>query len=116
MQVIINTDHNITLTEDATSALEATVRSMLDHVAPHLTRVEVYVSDESAGRSTGNDIRCLVESRPEGLDPQSVTENAATVDLAVHGALRKMVHSLETTIGRLDKRKGASSMGGIEPR
>jgi hypothetical protein len=116
MQVIINTDHNITLSEEATTELEATVRSMLDHVASHLTRVEVHVTDESAGRSTGNDIHCVLEARPERLDPQSVTENAATVELAVHGALKKMVHSLETTFGRLDQRKGASSMGGIEPR
>jgi len=116
MQVLINTDHNITLTENSTDELETTVETTLGHFGSHLTRVEIHLTDQSAGRSTGNDIRCLLEARPEGLEPQFVTDNASTVDVAVHGALHKMLRALETTFGRLDQHKGASSMGGIEPR
>ena len=116
MQVLINTDHNITLTENSTDELETTVETTLGHFGSHLTRVEIHLTDQSAGRSTGNDIRCLLEARPEGLEPQFVTDNASTVDVAAHGALHKMLHTLETTFGRLNQHKGASSMGGIEPR
>lgn len=116
MQVLINTDHNITLTENSTDELETTVETTLGHFGSHLTRVEIHLTDQSAGRSTGNDIRCLLEARPEGLEPQFVTDNASTVDAAVHGALHKMLHTLETTFGRHNQHKGASSMGGIEPR
>jgi hypothetical protein len=116
MDVIINSDHNITLPENAIEQLESQVQSSLTHVASRLTRVEVHLSDGSAGRSTGDDIRCQVEARPEGRQPEDVTHNASTVDEALSGALRKLLHVLETTFGRLDHHKGASSMGGVEPR
>jgi hypothetical protein len=116
MQVIVNTDHNIAMSEESSDEMESLVESTLEHFGSHLTRVEVHLSDGSAGRSTGNDIRCRLEARPEGLSPEVVTENASSVDDAVNGALHKMVHLLTTTFGRLDQRKGGSSMGGVEPR
>ena len=116
MDVIINTDHNITLTEESISAMESVVASGLTHFESRLTRVEVHLSDGSAGRSTGDDIQCRLEARPEGRNPEFVTDNASTVDDAVSGALQKMAHVLETAFGRLDHRKGGNSMGGVEPR
>lgn len=116
MQVIINTDHNVNLTEESIGVMESLVESTLGHFDSHLTRVEVHLSDESAGRSTGDDIRCRLEARPERRNPEFVTDNASSVDEALSGALRKMTHVLESTFGRLDQHKGASSMGGIEPR
>lgn len=116
MDVIVNTDHSITLSERSAEELQSEVESALRNFAPRLTRVEVHLSDQSAGRSTGNDIRCLLEARPEGRHPESATADASTVDDAVHGALRKMLRVLDAESGRLDRRKGASSMGGIEPR
>ena len=116
MQVIINTDHNIPMTEDAIDVMEASVASSLGHFDSHLTRVEVHFSDESAGRSTGNDIQCRIEARPEGRNPEFVTDNASSVDSALGGALKKMTHVLESAFGKLDQHKGATSMGGAEVR
>ncbi len=116
MQVIVNTDHNITLSEDATAEIVSSVETKLSHFSSHLTRVEVHVSDESAGRNTGDDIRCQLEARPEGRNPELASDNASSVDSAVNGALRKMQQVLDTTFGRLDQHKGSSSMGGVEPR
>lgn len=116
MKVIVNTDSNITLTEDATLELESVVQTSLDRFDSHLTRVEVHLSDASAGRSTGDDIRCRLEARPKGRGPEFATHNAAGTDAAVSGALRKLVQVLDTTFGRIDQRKGGRSMGGVEPR
>ncbi len=116
MQVIVNTDHNITLTENQIGEMESLVESSLGHFTSHLSRVEVHLTDGSAGRSTGDDIRCRLEARPEGRGPEFVTDTAASVDAAVGGALRKMHHVLDTTFGKLDQHKGGSSMGGVEPR
>ncbi len=116
MQVIVNSDHNITLTEQMVDDITSEVETTLGHFDAHLTRLDVHLSDGSAGRSTGDDIRCRIEARPEGLDPAFVTDNASTVDDALRGALHKMKHVLTTTLGRLDQHKGGSSMGGIEPR
>jgi len=114
MQVIINTDKNIPLGESTIEELESLVTSTLEYVSSRLTRVEVHLSDGSAGRSTGDDIRCGIEARPAGRNPEFVTDNAATVDDALGGALDKMKHVLGTTFGRLDDHKGATSMGGAE--
>jgi hypothetical protein len=107
MQVIINTDHNITLTESAIAEMESLVTSTLEYFDARLTRVEVHLTDGSSGRNTGDDIRCRLEARPEGLNPEFVTDDASTVDEAVSGALTKLKHVLTTTFGRLDdQRKG----------
>ena len=104
MQVIINTDHNIPLAEGSISEMESVVESTLEYFASRLTRVEVHLTDGSAGRSTGDDIRCRIEARAEGLNPEFVTDNASTADAAVSGALSKMKSVLETTFGRRDDR------------
>ncbi|MCC6269785.1 MAG: HPF/RaiA family ribosome-associated protein [Microbacteriaceae bacterium] len=116
MKVIVNTDKNVTLTEESIGAMQSQVESTLRNFESQLTRVEVHLSDESAGRSTGNDIRCNLEARPEGRDPEFATNNADSVDEALSGALQKMIQVLDSSFGRLDTRKGGSSMGGIEPR
>jgi hypothetical protein len=116
MQVFVKSDHNITLTEEGIAELETVASDILVHVSSRLTRVDAQLSDGSAGRSTPNDIHCRIEARPEGLSPQFTTDNGASIDEAFRGALHKMVHQLESTFGKLDTRKGASSMGGVEPK
>jgi hypothetical protein len=116
VKIIVNSDHNITLSEQEIGAIQATVETTLGHFASHLTRVEVTLSDGSAGRSTGDDIRCQLEAHPEGRNSDFSTDNASTVDDAVSGALRKMLHVLGSSFGRLERHKGGSSMGGVEPR
>lgn len=117
MKVIINTDHNIPLGNNSIAEMESLVESSLEYFESRLTRVEVHLTDGSAGRSTGDDIRCRLEARPEGLNPEIVTDNASSVDAAVSGALQKMTRVLETTFGRLDDpRKGGSPVGGGTPR
>lgn len=115
MKVIINTDNNIELSEQAGESLSERVHELLAHFDSSVTRVEVHLSDESAGRSTGDDIRCVVEARPEGLKPETVTHNGPTSENALNGALHKMVAVLTTTLGRRNDHKGNSSMGGVEP-
>ncbi len=115
MDVIVNTDHNITLTEKTTGDIASQVETALGHFTARLTRVEVHLSDESPGRSTDNDIRCRLEARPEGLSPEFVTDSGSTVDEAVGGAAKKLRHVLDTTFGRLGHRKGNTPMGGPEP-
>jgi hypothetical protein len=48
MKVIVNTDHNITLSENSIDEFVAVVEQALEHVDSRLTRVEVHLTDESA--------------------------------------------------------------------
>jgi hypothetical protein len=91
VHVIVNSDHNIDLSEATISEITRIVDQLLIHTATRLTRLEVQLSDGSAGRSTPNDIHCRVEARSAGLDPQFTTASGDTVDQALRGALHTMV-------------------------
>ena len=101
MKIQVNTDHNIHGHEATIERIEATVESTLGHLAEHITRVEVHLSDENAKKGGSTDKRCMMEARLEKHQPIAVTEEAATINEAVVGAAHKLKRSLEHTLSRL---------------
>jgi ribosome-associated translation inhibitor RaiA len=106
MQVQINTANNVAGREALMESIEADVRNRLSRYESRLTRVEVHVGDENGEGSAGDDKRCVMEARPAGLDPVTVTEQASSIDQATAGALGKLSSALERTFGKLTDRKG----------
>ncbi len=104
MKIQINTDNNIENREELADQAEATVESTLGHLAEHLTRVEVHLSDENSDKGGAHDKRCMMEARLEGHQPIAVTDEAETLDQAIDGAAEKLKHSLDHTLGRLSDR------------
>ena len=102
MQVQINTDHNIAGHEALTAYVTSSVESALSRFSKHITRIEVHLTDENADKSGGNDKRCLMEARLEGRQPIAVTDSAAILDKAIHGALLKLTRLIESTLGRVE--------------
>ena len=116
MQIQVNTDHNIAGTEARDQWAGGVVESALGHFADHVTRVEVHLSDENAGKSGAEDKRCLMEARLVGRPPIAVTHHAASLDAAVNGAAHKLVRAIEHDLGRADKHAhDARAMPGGEP-
>lgn len=101
MQIQINTDHNMQGHESPAESVRATVEDALSRFSEHITRVEVHLADENAGKGGRDDKRCMLEARLEGHQPVAVTHYAATVGQAIDGAAEKMNHLLEHTLGRL---------------
>jgi ribosome-associated translation inhibitor RaiA len=101
MQIQINTDHNIEGSEALAAQVRSIVKSALSRFSEHITRVEVHLSDESSHKSTQNDKRCMMEARLEGHQPIAVTNQAATLDQAVDGAVEKLTKLIESTLKRL---------------
>ena len=110
MQIQVNTDENIEGRETMAAGVEAVVTATLGHLSEHLTRVEVHISDENAGKSGQRDKRCVMEARSTHQKPVAVTHEAATVDEACAGAARKLRSLLETHFGKLHDVKGAASI------
>ena len=105
MLIQINTDDNVNSSDTLTNWVEATVRDILGRFSDQVTRVEIHLSDENSDKkSGGSDMRCLLEARLAGRQPVAVTDAAATLEQAVDGAVRKMRRSLDSTLGRLQKR------------
>ncbi len=101
MQIQINTDHNIAGHEALNSHVTGVVGNALSRFSNHITRVEVHLTDENADKGGERDKRCMMEARMERHQPIAVTEHAASVDLAVHGAVHKLTRLIESTLGRV---------------
>jgi ribosome-associated translation inhibitor RaiA len=92
------------------------VENALSRTSDHITRVEVHVTDESGPKNRENNKRCMMEARLEGRQPIAVTDEAATVDLAVNGAADKLARLIEHTLGKLhDERTHRTDPPPAEP-
>lgn len=102
MQIQVHTDRHIQSDERLAEFIRDTLQTKLSRFVDHLTRIEVHLSDENGNtKHDGNDKRCLLEARPEGLEPVAITEHAATVGQAVTGAADKMQRKLSSLVGKL---------------
>ena len=106
MKIQINTGHNINGSEKMVRHAEAVVESTLGHLAEHITRIEVHLSDENSKKGGSNDKRCMMEARLERHQPVAVTHEAETIDQAISGAAGKLKSSLDHTLGRLSDHEG----------
>jgi ribosome-associated translation inhibitor RaiA len=104
MNIQINTDNHFAGREALHQRTEAAVSNVLGHLAEHITRVEVHLSDENGSKHGGSDKRCMMEARLKGHPPIAVTDEADNLDEAVVGAADKLKHSLDHTLGRLNDR------------
>jgi ribosome-associated translation inhibitor RaiA len=100
MKIQFNTDNNITGTEELRAPLEERIATSLSRFSERITRVEVHLNDENSHKNGQNDKRCMLEARLEGRQPVSVTNNDATEEQAVKGAIDKLKAALDTIIGR----------------
>jgi ribosome-associated translation inhibitor RaiA len=113
MQVQVNTDKNVEGSEELTRQVEAVVEGALGRFGDWITRVEVQLSDESSSSKTrDNDKRCVMEARPAGQQPISVSHQGATLDQALKGSAKKLARLLNDTKDRLENPKGNTSYAG----
>lgn len=106
MDIQINTSNAVDGTDGFVGNMQALTRSRLSRYEARLTRIELHFSDETGARDTVNDKRCAIEARLAGDDPITVTNEAATLDLAATGALTKLTTALDRHIGKSTNRKG----------
>lgn len=79
-----------------------------------IIRVEVHLNDENSRHNSGADDKsCMVEARLAGHQPVAVHHQAAAFEPALRGALEKLVHALEHTLGRLADRRNRVPAAGI---
>lgn len=103
MQVLINSNNSIQMSEELQRRCSATVEDALQRFSEQLTRVEVHLTDENGEKSGAQDKRCLIEARIKARDPVSASHKADTLDMALDGATDKLQRVLETTLGKLQR-------------
>lgn len=104
MLIQVNTDNRTAGHADLTESVRALLEDKLGRFADRITRAEVHLSDQNgAGKTGGNDKRCLIEIRLAGMDPISATDHAPSHDLALRGATAKMQSQIDTIYGKLGR-------------
>lgn len=114
MQIQVHTAKNVNVSGEMARRIEAALESALSRHSDQITRVEVHLGDENAGRSGGADKRCMMEARPAGKQPVAVTHHAASMGEACSGAVHKLAALIESSYGRSDGRKGGDSIRHLE--
>lgn len=100
MEIQVNTDRSIEGDERLEEIVEIIVRDNLDRFKNDVTRIEVHLSDENATKGGGDDKRCMMEARIEGMKPAAVTHNAGEVRDSIVGAAKKLERKLDTILGK----------------
>ena len=104
MEIQINTDKHVAVDDELRDRIRGDVDNVLAHFQHSVTRVEVHFRDESAGRTFGNHVRCLLEARPTGQEPVTVEAHAGTAEEALAGAVIKLEARLQHMFDRLTDR------------
>ena len=102
MQVQVNHDNNVRIGEEVADRLTRVLESSLSQFADRITRVEMHLGDENAGKRGDSDKRCMLEARLANLAPIAVTHQAESLQMAFEGALEKLDHALGHAVGKLE--------------
>jgi ribosome-associated translation inhibitor RaiA len=101
MQVQVNHDNNIRIGAEVAERLSRVLEGSLSQFADRITRIEMHLGDENAGKAGDSDKRCMIEARLANLAPIAVTHQAESLQLAFEGALEKLEHALSHAVGKL---------------
>jgi ribosome-associated translation inhibitor RaiA len=101
MQVQVNHDNHLRIGEEVADRLTRVLESSLSQFADRITRIEMHLGDENAGKAGASDKRCMLEARLANLEPIAVTHQAESLQLAFEGALEKLDRALGHAIGKL---------------
>lgn len=105
MQIQFNTDHSVQGTQEFAAEVEEGLRTSLGHLTSQLTRIEVHLRDVNASKGGDADKQCELEARMAGRPPISVSDSAATLHQAIHGATAKLKNALQHAIGKQESHR-----------
>jgi hypothetical protein len=106
MQFQFNSDNQVPGDADVADRVETLVRARLDRISDRLSRIEVHVGDVNGSRGGGDDKRCAVEVRPNGMKPIAASDQASTIEAAAASAVDKVLAAYDRQVGKQTTRKG----------
>lgn len=110
MQVHVNTDRQVQGGESLAKWVEQETLARMVRFREHVTRIEIFLSDENGGKGGPGDKRCRMEARPAGLPPVTVTATADKLADAFTSAAEKLLRALDADLGRGKNHKGSETI------
>ncbi|MEK0362477.1 HPF/RaiA family ribosome-associated protein [Pseudomonas sp. CBC3] len=108
MQIQVHSDKHIEGSARLVGWVSGAVADKLDRFDDDVTRVVVHLNDENGAKAGVQDKRCQMEARPKGQQPISVTHKAASLELAVDGAVDKLNNALKHQFGKLRSKRATA--------
>jgi hypothetical protein len=99
MNIQVNTDHNIDGSTKFVTYVDEVIKDAFSRFSDRLTHVQVHFSDQNGPKEGNMATRCLMEVRIAGCKSTAVSSNGNSTDEALEGAVEKMKHSIEHTLG-----------------
>lgn len=116
MLITIHTDNHIQGREDVAQTVEDMVAEAIGDFSEWITRVEVHLSDENAGKGGADDKRCVIDAHPKGSAHIASHHNSGTVKEAIEGSLEKLTTMLQKIHDkRIDKQRRPGSVPSSMP-
>lgn len=101
MEIQIHTDKHVILDDQLRDRIREDLGGVLSQIKHAVSRIEVHLSDESAGRTSGEHVRCLLEARPTGQETVTVTAHGVSAGASFAGAVDKLESLLRHKLDRL---------------
>jgi len=106
MQVMVNSDNNVTADASLSERLEAALSDSIGRFAERIIKVEAFLSDANSAKHGARDKRCVLEAHVAGAQTVVVTGEAPSVLEAIDGAAGKLERALEHAFGKQDASPG----------
>lgn len=100
MTIQLNTDNNILGDATLQEYVNTHIEKKLGRFSDSLSRIEVNLKDTNGDKPGTKDKHCALEARIKGKNPTAVTHEAATVELALSGAIEKLKGVLDSALSR----------------
>ena len=110
MHVQVTTDATIHAHEEVMQRFVTESRHVLSRFAHQIMNVEVHFTDENGVKHGNGDKRCLIEVRCSGRPPVAVSDKSSTIESSFHGAAKKLLRLLESSLGKVEEHKGGETI------
>ena len=101
MNILVHTGNHMQGREELNVNVADAIGRSLERFSDRISRIEVHLADEnSSNKEGGDDKRCMIEARLDGMQPIAVTHHAASIDQAVRGATDKIKRTLDHHIDK----------------
>jgi ribosome-associated translation inhibitor RaiA len=115
VKIQVYADSKLGGSERLSAYVTRSVSSELERYNAFITRVEIHINAEKSRSHDSGNLRCKMEARLKGRPPVAVTQEADELDQAIKGAVEKLNHSIQHTIGRLRDRRDRKNDLPTEP-
>ncbi len=112
MQVEVVTDNHVDGSERLSAYVTSVLEDALARYGDRVTWVQAHLGDENSHKSGGSDKWCAFSLKMGGMPTVNVNAGAPTIDLAIDGAVDKLVKTLDRQIGKKQDHKGRTPMSG----